>query len=178
MAERSRQTVDLSNYPDLVIVRAGMRANSLKGVVKLVRYGYQIIESVNGIDNSSEFTPEELLHMENEIHSLVPPHFVIRQYWENIDALEEWTRTGMHSKLWDQLAESPEGTSFWHELYSRDGIEAIYNGMEKAPTGMMNFATTKSLDGELSTIQDRLQNPSDSPISSLYSDEHDTADFE
>lgn len=171
VTDRTRETVDLSSYPDLVIIRAGMRANSLQGVVKLFKYGYQIIESVNGLDDSKELTPEGLLHMEDEIHSLLPPHFVIRQYWEDIDSLEEWTHTGTHSELWDELAENPEGTSFWHELYSRDGIEAIYNGMASTPTGMMNFAPTESLDGELSSIRDRLQNPSDSPMSSLYSDE-------
>lgn len=170
MADRSRQTVDLSNYPDLVIVRAGMRAHSVRGVVKLASYGYQILESVNGIDGSKELTPEGLLHMEDEIHSILPPHVIIRQYWKDMDALEEWTHTGTHSELWDRLSENPEGTSFWHELYSQDGIEAIYNGMESSPTGMMNFAPTESLEGDLSPIQERLQNPSESPISSLYSD--------
>ena len=176
MAERSRQTVNLSNHPDLVIIRAGMRANSLKGVVKLARYGYQIIKSVNGIDDSKELTPEGLLHIEEEIHSLLPPHFVIRQYWEDFDSLEEWTYTGTHSELWDELAENPEGTSFWHELYSQDGIEAIYNGMEKTPTGMMNFAPTESVDGELSSARDRLQNPSNSAVSSLHSNESEAED--
>lgn len=171
MVERTRETVDLANYPDLVIVRAGMRANSLTGVVKLLKYGYQIIESVNGIDDSKELTPEGLLHMEDEIHSLLPPHFVIRQYWVDFDSLEEWTHSGTHSELWDELAESPEGASFWHELYSRDGIEAIYNGMEETPTGMMNFAPTEPVDSELSSARERLQNPSNSVISSLYSDE-------
>ena len=173
MSDRSRQTVDLSNYPDLVIVRAGMRAHSLRGVVKLARYGYQILESVNGIDDSKELTPEGLLHMEDEIHSIVPPHFVIRQYWSDFNSLEEWTQTGAHRELWDELAESPEGTSFWHELYSRDGIEAVYNGMKETPTGMMNFAPTEPVDGELSSARDRLQNPSESAISSLYSDKRE-----
>lgn len=174
MTDRSRQTVDLSEYPDLVIIRAGMRAESLKGIYKLMKYGYQIIDSVNGIEDSEELTPDALLHNEEEIHSIIPPHFVIRQYWRDFDSLEDWTHTGTHSELWDELAESPEGTSFWHELYSREGIEAVYNGMDDAPTGMMNFAPTEPVDGDLSSARDRLQNPSNSAISSLYSDERES----
>jgi hypothetical protein len=171
MTKLKRQTVDLSDHPDLVVIRAGMRAESVVGFWKLMKYGYQIIKSVNGTDDSKPLTPDGLLHMEDEIHSLWPPHLVIRQYWEDFDSLEEWTQTGTHRELWDELAESPEGTAFWHELYSRDGIEAVYNGMDDAPIGMMNFAPTETVDGELSSARDRLQNPSDSAISSLYSDE-------
>ena len=174
MTDRSRQTVDLSEYPDLVVIRAGMRAESLKGIYKLMKYGYQIIDSLNGIEDSEELSPDALLHNEEEIHSLIPPHFVIRQYWRDFDALEEWTHTGTHSELWDKLAESPEGTSFWHELYSREGIEAVYNGMDDASTGMMNFAPTEPVDGDLSSARDRLQNPSNSAMSSLYSDERES----
>ena len=166
MTHLKRQTVDLSDHPDLVIIRAGMRAKSVKGFWKLMKYGYQIIDSVGGVKDADELTPEGLLHNEEEIFSLFPPHFVIRQYWHDFDSLEEWTQTGTHRELWDELAESPEGTSFWHELYSRDGIEAVYNGMDDAPIGMMNFAQTMEVDGDLSSARDRLQKSADSDVSS------------
>jgi hypothetical protein len=166
MTEYTRQTVDLSEYPDLVIIRAGMRAESVKGFWKLMKYGYQIIDSVGGVRDSDDLTPEGLLHNEEVIFSLLPPHFIIRQYWRDFDSLEEWTQTGTHRELWDELAESPEGTSFWHELYSHEGIEAVYNGMDDAPIGMMNFAPTKPVDGDLSSARQRLQNPTDSESSS------------
>jgi hypothetical protein len=162
MAKLKRQTVDLADYPDLVIIRAGMRAESVKGFGKLMKYGYQIIDSVGGVKEGDELTPEGLLHNEEEIFSLLPPHFVIRQYWQDFDSLEEWTQTGTHRELWDELAESPEGTSFWHELYSRDGIEAVYNGMDDSPTGMMNFAPTQPVRGDLSSARGRLQKSGDS----------------
>ncbi|HET7324166.1 MAG TPA: DUF4188 domain-containing protein [Halococcus sp.] len=166
MTDPNRQTVDLSNYPDLVIVRAGMRAESVKGFWKLIKYGYQIIDSVGGVRDSDELTPEGLLHNEEVIFSLLPPHFIIRQYWRDFDSLEEWTQTGTHRELWDELAESPEGTSFWHELYSRDGIEAVYNGMDDSPIGMLNFAPTQLVCGDLSSARDRLQKSENIDISS------------
>jgi hypothetical protein len=166
MTELTKQTVDLADYPDLVIVRAGMRAESVKEFWKLMKYGYQIIDSVGGVKDADELTPEGLLHNEEEIFSLFPPHFVIRQYWQDFDSLEEWTQTGTHRELWDELAESPDGTSFWHELYSRDGIEAVYNGMDDSPIGMLNFAPTQPVRGDLSSARNRLQKSGGSDASS------------
>jgi hypothetical protein len=41
-----RQTVDLSGFPDLVVIYLGMKAKSLRGVKTLLRIKPQIQESV------------------------------------------------------------------------------------------------------------------------------------
>lgn len=178
MATLNRQTVDLSDHPDLVIIRVGMRAESVKGFLKLMKYGYQIIESVNATDDSDSLTPEGLLHHEESIFSLFPPHLVIRQYWHNFDSLEEWTRSSPHRELWQELIENPAGTTFWHELYSQDGIEAIYHGLEDRPMGMMNFAPTEPARGNLFSARKRLQRSDGSDAASPPLSEEDIYDDE
>jgi hypothetical protein len=42
MARVRRQTVDLSGYPDLVVIYLGMRANSLRGLRTLISFGPRI----------------------------------------------------------------------------------------------------------------------------------------
>ena len=41
----TRQTVDLSAYPDLVIIYLGMRANTLRGVKTILSIGPQITKA-------------------------------------------------------------------------------------------------------------------------------------
>ena len=42
----NRQTVDLSGYPDLVVIYLGMRVNALTGLKTLAGFGPQIAGSV------------------------------------------------------------------------------------------------------------------------------------
>jgi len=60
-----RKTVDLSLFPDLVVIYLGMRVNALTGVKTLFGFGPQI-------KNSVDQKPEGLLLHENFIMSLIP----------------------------------------------------------------------------------------------------------
>src|SRR5262245_3306674 len=81
-----RKTVDLSLFPDLVVIYLGMRVNALTGVKTLFGFGPQI-------KNSVDQKPEGLLLHENFIMSLIPLHLGMRQYWRDFDALEAWARS-------------------------------------------------------------------------------------
>jgi hypothetical protein len=62
-----RQTVDLSAYPDLVVVYLGMTVNVLTGVKTLFGFGPKIEGSVAA-------RPDGLLLHENIFYSLFPLH--------------------------------------------------------------------------------------------------------
>ena len=72
-----RQTVDLSAYPDLVVVYLGMTVNVLTGVKTLLGFGPKIEDSVAA-------RPDGLLLHENIFYSLFPLHFGMRQYWRDL----------------------------------------------------------------------------------------------
>ena len=74
-----RQTVDLSAYPDLVVVYLGMRVNVLTGIKTLFGFGPKIEGSVSA-------RPDGLLLHENLFYSLFPPHFGMRQYWRDFES--------------------------------------------------------------------------------------------
>ena len=88
-----RYTVDLSDYPDLVVIYLGMRARSLRGLKTLLSFGPRIQKAV-------ATRPDGLLLHENLVFSLVPPHAGMRQYWRDFDSLERWARSGTHRKWW------------------------------------------------------------------------------
>src|SRR6478735_9051226 len=88
MAERSkvsRQRVDLSGFPDLVVIYLGLRASSLPGLRTLARTVRQISAAVSA-------RPVELVRHENVLVSLAPPHAGMRQYGSGLYSLERWTR--------------------------------------------------------------------------------------
>src|SRR5215469_3822654 len=78
-----RQTVDLSAFPDLVVIYLGMRVNAWTGLKTLAGFGPRI-------KNSVDQKPDGLLLHENFIMSLFPVHAGMRQYWRDFDALEAW----------------------------------------------------------------------------------------
>jgi Domain of unknown function (DUF4188) len=128
-----RQKVDLSAYPDLVVVYLGMRVNVLTGIKTLFGFGPKIEGSVSA-------RPDGLLLHENLFYSLFPPHFGMRQYWRDFESLERWTQTEPHRDWWKQFLRDTGGTGFWHELYSvRGGFEAMYVDVQR-PTGFLRFA--------------------------------------
>src|ERR1700693_6215622 len=115
-----RQTVDLSAYPDLVVVYLGMTVNMLTGVKTLFGFGPKIEGSVAA-------RPDGLLLHENIFYSLFPLHVGMRQYWRDFESLERFTGAEPHREWWKQFLQDTGGTGFWHELYSaRGGFEAIY----------------------------------------------------
>ena len=132
-----RHSVDLSGYPDLVVVYLGYRAKGLKGVRSLLRIG-------RGLDALRRDPPDGLLAHEGLMFGLLHPGF--RQYWRDFDSLEAFTRAPQHAAWWRDFARDSGGGGIWHETYRmRGGMEAIYSGVpgigfagfapERAPTG-------------------------------------------
>jgi Domain of unknown function (DUF4188) len=103
-----RRTVDLSAYPDLVVIYLGMRVRTLRGLGKLASTGRQIQASVRA-------KPDGLLLHEDLVFGLFPPHLGMRQYWRDLDALERWTRELPHQGWWRDFLRDSAGTGFWHE---------------------------------------------------------------
>ena len=147
MARADRRTVDLSGYPDLVVIYLGMRAHSLKGMKTLITFGPKIDKAVD------DAPPDMLLH-ERMIYS--PIHFGMRQYWRDFDSLETWTRTLPHKEWWGDYVKDTGDTEFWHETYfMRGGMEAIYASAAK-PLGLTAFAPVKPAQGSMFSARRRL----------------------
>ncbi len=105
MATRvDRRTVDLSSYPDLVVIYLGMRVNTPRGLLTLARFGPRISASVAE-------RPDGLLLHEPVIYSLFPPHVGMRQYWRDFQALEKWTRALPHKDWWVNFLRDSGGTA-------------------------------------------------------------------
>jgi hypothetical protein len=137
-----RQTVDLSGYPDLVVIYLGMRVNRITGLKTLFRFGAKI-------SSSASAKPEGLLYHETLFYSLFPMHFGIRQYWRDIDSLLAWTRSDPHRQWWQGFLRDSGGTGFWHETYfRRGGIEAVYDDVPQA-IGLMGFAPVVTARGPM-----------------------------
>ena len=128
-----RRTVDLSGYPDLVVVYLGMRVNRFTGLKTLIGFGPRIANSVAD-------APDGLLLHENFMFSLFPMHAGMRQYWRDMKSLLAWTRSDPHRQWWKNFLRDSGGTGFWHETYLiRGGMEAIYDDVAK-PVGFLRFA--------------------------------------
>jgi hypothetical protein len=143
-----RQSVDLSAYPDLVVIYLGMRANSLRGFKTLMSFGPKIKKSVDA-------KPDGLLLHENILLTFFPPHGGMRQYWRDFESLERWARTGVHAQWWKSFLEDRGGAGFWHETYFRGGqIESVYIDM---PTvGLSKFAPLEEARGSMFSARRRL----------------------
>jgi Domain of unknown function (DUF4188) len=128
-----RRTVDLSAYPDLVVIYLGMRVNRLTGFKMLLGIGPQIA-------SSAAAQPNGLLRHEILLYSLFPVHLGMRQYWRDLDSLMKWTRSEPHRVWWKNFLKDSGGTGFWHEAYHRNGaMEAIYDDMPDR-IGFASFA--------------------------------------
>lgn len=144
-----RQTVDLTDYPDLVVIYLGMRAPSLGAMAAMLKTGKQIGQAVAE-------GPEGLLLHENFVFSMLPLHLGMRQYWRDLESLEAWTREGLHRGWWTSFLKDPKGTAFWHETYRRSGgFEAIYDNVD-VPVGMMRFAPVQQAKGPMFSARARL----------------------
>jgi Domain of unknown function (DUF4188) len=128
-----RRTVDLSGYPDLIVIYLGMRVNRMTGIKTLLGFGPKI-------SASAAAQPDGLLRHENFIFSLFPMHAGMRQYWRDMDSLMKWTRSEPHRQWWQKFLKDSGGTGFWHETYfRRGGMEAIYDDIPQ-PLGFSAFA--------------------------------------
>ena len=97
-----RQTVDLSSYPDLVVVYLGMRVIVWTGIKTLLGLGPQIQDAVGK-------KPDGLLLHEDFIMSLFPLHLGMRQYWRDLDSLISWTRSDPHREWWKKFLRDSGG---------------------------------------------------------------------
>jgi hypothetical protein len=161
MARAERRTVDLSGYPDLVVIYLGMRVNALTGVKTLLGFGPKIQAAVNE-------QPDGLLLHENMLFS--PRHLGMREYWRDFESLEAWTRSMPHKQWWRSFVKDTGGTGFWHETYfMRGGMEAIYANMEK-PLGFTVFAPVEPARGSMFSARNRLRldEPETEPVAAPY----------
>jgi Domain of unknown function (DUF4188) len=143
-----RQTVDLSSFPDLVVIYLGMRVNAWTGLKTLIGLGPQIAAA-------ADQKPDGLLLHENFIMSLFPLHLGMRQYWRDFDALEAWSRSTPHREWWSDFLRSSRGTGFWHEAYfMRGGMEAVYDDMP-ARIGFAQFAPVTPARGPMFSARER-----------------------
>ena len=144
-----RSTVDLSAYPDLVVVYLGLRVNALRGVRRLLGLGPSIQGSVAS-------APDGLLSHESLVYSVFPLHVGMRQYWRDFDSLERFTRSEPHRTWWKDFLRDAGGTGFWHEIYRRGGgMEAIYDDVP-VRIGFARFAPLVPASGALATARRRL----------------------
>lgn len=163
MARADRRTVDLSAYPDLVVIYLGMRVNRLAGVKTLLGFGPKIQGAVDE-------QPDGLLLHENILFS--PRHFGMREYWRDFESLEAWTRTLPHKEWWRNYLKDTAGTGFWHETYfMRGGMEAIYADMQQ-PLGFTAFAPVEPARGSMFSARRRLRldEPESEPAAAPYAE--------
>ena len=149
MAEHAlakRETVNLSAYPDLVVIYLGMRVNTVAGIRTLAGFGPKISSAVDA-------KPDGLLLHEPLIYSL--RHIGMREYWRDFESLEKWSRSEPHLKWWQSFLRNTGGTGFWHETYfRRGGWEAVYVDM-KVPIGLSAFAPVETARGAMFSARRR-----------------------
>lgn len=160
----NRQTVDLSAYPDLVVIYLGMRVNRLTGLKTLIGQGPQIAKSV-------EARPDGLLLHENFLFSLFPAHAGMRQYWRDLDSLLRWTRSEPHRVWWTNFLKDSGGTGFWHETYLRKGgMEGVYVDVP-VKIGFMRFAPVVQARGPMFSAAHRASQSQQSDLKPAMSEE-------
>lgn len=138
----NRQTVDLSSYPNLVVIYLGMRVNRMTGLKTLLGFGPKIA-------NSASAQPDGLLLHENIIYSLFPMNVGMRQYWRDMDTLLAWSRSEPHRTWWQNFLRDSGGTGFWHEAYlMQGGMEGVYDDLPTA-IGFMKFAPIQPARGPM-----------------------------
>jgi len=96
--------------------------------------------------------PEGLLGHENFLWSLT--HVGIRQYWRDLESLETFTRSAPHAGWWKSFLADNGGAGFWHEAYSRRGIEAVY--LDMPPAGLARFAPERAPVGSFMSTRERI----------------------
>ena len=142
-----RKSVDLSAWPDLVVIYLGFRVTRLRGILTLLGLG-------RGIDGIARNKPDGLLAHEWVYFGLT--HVGMRQYWRDLESLERFTKSEPHRTWWRNFLRDNGGSGFWHESYRlRGGMEAIYVDMP-APLGFGLFAAERRPQGPFMTARARL----------------------
>lgn len=157
-AQLKRETVDLTAYPNMVVIYLGMRMTAWQGLKTLIGLGPQI-------DKAGAESPEGLLHYENAIiFSFFPLHIGMRWYWKDFESMEKWTRSGIHKQWWVKFLKDQGGTGFWHETYfMKGGMESIYANLPN-DVGFKAFAPVEEAKGSMFSARNRSSSLSgDSP---------------
>jgi len=162
-----RLTVDLSPYPNLVVIYLGMRVKAFTGLKTLLGLGPQI-------DKAGQARPEGLLHWENNIiFSLWPLHLGMRWYWRDFESLEKWARSEPHRIWWQKFVKDTGGTALWHETYFiSGGMEAIYNDRTRA-VGLQAFAPVVAARGAAFSARARSRVQGEGPAQPTGASERD-----
>ena len=143
----TRRSVDLSAWPELVVVYLGFRVRRPRGIAMLLGLG-------RGIAEVAREKPDGLLAHESVFYGLT--HIGMRQYWRDLDSLERFTRSEPHRTWWRDFLRDTGGAGFWHETYRmQGGMEAIYIDMP-GPTGFGLFAAERHPQGPFMTARQRL----------------------
>lgn len=134
--------MDLSGYPDLVVIYLGMHVNRVTGLKTLFGFGPKIAKSAAD-------QPDGLLLHEQIIYSVFPLHVGMRQYWRDMSSLLAWSRSEPHRLWWQSFLKNSGGTGFWHETYlMKGGMEAIYDDVPKR-IGFAGFAPVVAARGPM-----------------------------
>jgi hypothetical protein len=154
-----REAVDLSGYPDLVVIYLGMRVRTFAGIRTLLGLGPKIEAAGKG-------RPEGLLHYEtNILLSLFPMHLMMRWYWRDFESMERFTRSEPHRLWWQKFMRDSGGTSFWHETYvARGGMEAIYADLKGKRLGFAAFAPVVPARGSMYSARARARLAGQPPL--------------
>ena len=140
-------SVDLTAYPDLVVVYLGFRVSTWRGLRALLGIGGKL-------SHIARNKPDGLLVHESVVYGM--NHIGMRQYWRDFDSLEAFTRSDPHRTWWRDFSKDPAGSGFWHEAYRKSGgMEAIYLGMPK-PIGLGAFAAARAPTGPFMSSRQRL----------------------
>lgn len=146
----NRETVDLTGYPDLVVIYLGMRVNSLRGLKTVLSIGPKIQAAVDA-------KPDGLLLHENMLFGMFPLHVGMRQYWRDFESMERWSRSLPHQAWWKAFLNDSGGTGFWHETYfMRGGMEAIYDDIPQR-AGLAQFAPVTPARGPMFSSRSRMK---------------------
>lgn len=165
MAARvNRTTVNLTDFPDLIVIYLGMRVRTFRGLKTVMSFGPKISAAVKA-------QPEGLLLHESVFFSVYPLHVGMRQYWKDFASLESWARSLPHQEWWKDFLRDSGGVGFWHETYSmRGGIEAIYDDLTE-PVGMARFAPLQTAQGPMFNARRRLGLPGEPLVPNPVSEE-------
>jgi hypothetical protein len=144
----TRRSVDLTGYPDLIVIMLGFRIRRWRGFLSMMKLG----PGLGGIQRDH---PDGLLAHEQFLFSL--GHVGMRQYWRDLESLEAFTRSAPHKTWWRDFLRDSAGAGFWHETYRRQGgMEAVYVDMD-VDVGFTRFAPELKPQGPFMTARGRIE---------------------
>jgi hypothetical protein len=143
-----RESVDLSGFPDLVVVLLGLKLRGIRALPAMRDIG-------RGLAAIRKSPPDGLLAHQNFLFGW--NHVGMRQYWRDFDSLERFTREQPHATWWKSFLRDPRACGFWHEAYrAQGGMEAIYIGMPER-AGLGTFAPMRGAEGPFMSSRGRLR---------------------